>query len=77
MISPAAAAVPSQNPAHSMTKRIRVCSYTAQYPVRWITESALHFTPLSNLFIPTLKRSRVVFIKGCRLLKGKGMFLSS
>ena len=31
----------------------KVCFYTAQYPVRWPTQSALHFTPLVDLFIPT------------------------
>ena len=24
---------------------VRVCSYIAQYPVRWTTQSALHLTP--------------------------------
>ena len=27
--------------------------YIAQYPVRWTAQSALHFPPLADLFIPT------------------------
>ena len=31
--------------------------YIAQYPVRWIAQSALHFLPpLADLFIPTQTR---------------------
>ena len=26
-------------------KKVKVCSYIAQYPVHWTAQSALHFTP--------------------------------
>ena len=26
-------------------KKVKVCFYTAQYPVRWIAQSVSHFTP--------------------------------
>ena len=31
----------------------KVWFYIAQYPVRWTAQSALHFPPLADLFIPT------------------------
>ena len=35
-------------------KKVKVCFYIAQYPVRWTAQSALHFLPsLTDLFIPT------------------------
>ena len=34
-------------------KKVKVWFYIAQYPVRWTAQSALHFPPLADLFIPT------------------------
>ena len=34
-------------------KRKKVWFYIALYPVRWTAQSALHFPPLADLFIPT------------------------
>ena len=36
-----------------MVKGIKVWFYIALYPVRWTAQSALHFPPLADLFIPT------------------------
>ena len=33
--------------------KIKVWFYIALYPVRWTAQSALHFPPLTDLFIPT------------------------
>ena len=39
---------------NSSKKKVKVCLYIAQYPVRWTAQSALHFLPsLTDLFIPT------------------------
>ena len=34
--------------------KVKVWFYIAQYPDRWTAQSALHFPPLADLFIPTL-----------------------
>ena len=34
-------------------KKKKVWFYIALYPVRWTAQSALHFPPLADLFIPT------------------------
>ena len=34
-------------------KKVKVWFYIALYPVRWTAQSALHFPPLADLFIPT------------------------
>ena len=34
-------------------KKVNVWFYIALYPVRWTAQSALHFPPLADLFIPT------------------------
>ena len=34
-------------------KKVKVCFYIVQYQVRWTAQSALHFPPLADLFIPT------------------------
>ena len=34
-------------------KKVKVSFYIALYPVRWTAQSALHFPPLADLFIPT------------------------
>ena len=34
-------------------KEVKVWFYIALYPVRWTAQSALHFPPLADLFIPT------------------------
>ena len=34
-------------------KKVKVWFYIALYPVRWTAQSALHFRPLADLFIPT------------------------
>ena len=39
--------------SNSCKMKVTVCFYIAQYPVRWTAQSALHFTPLTDLFIPT------------------------
>ena len=36
-----------------MSGTIKVWFYIALYPVRWTAQSALHFPPLADLFIPT------------------------
>ena len=33
--------------------KVKVWFYIALYPVRWTAQSALHFPPLADLFIPT------------------------
>ena len=33
--------------------KVKVWFYIALYPVRWSAQSALHFPPLADLFIPT------------------------
>ena len=38
---------------HSKGKEVKVWFYIALYPVRWTAQSALHFPPLADLFIPT------------------------
>ena len=37
----------------NMNYIIKVWFYIALYPVRWTAQSALHFPPLADLFIPT------------------------
>ena len=37
----------------SKGKEVKVWFYIVLYPVRWTAQSALHFPPLANLFIPT------------------------
>ena len=39
---------------HAGGKKVKVCFYTAQYPVRWIAQSTLR--ALEDLFIPTPTR---------------------
>ena len=34
-------------------KKVKVWFYIALYPVHWTAQSALHFPPLADLFIPT------------------------
>ena len=34
-------------------KKVKVWFYIALYPLRWTAQSALHFPPLADLFIPT------------------------
>ena len=36
-----------------ISKKVKVWFYIALYPVRWTAQSALHFPPLADLFIPT------------------------
>ena len=43
--------LPVQAPDPSIKKK--VWFYIALYPVRWTAQSALHFPPLADLFIPT------------------------
>ena len=33
--------------------KVKVWFYIALYPIRWTAQSALHFPPLADLFIPT------------------------
>ena len=37
----------------NISKKVKVWFYIALYPVRWTAQSALHFPPLADLFIPT------------------------
>ena len=39
--------------AYSVTVKKKVWFHIALYPVRWTAQSALHFPPLADLFIPT------------------------
>ena len=41
------------NPHCSVKGKEKVWFYIALYPVRWTAQSALHFPPLADLFIPT------------------------
>ena len=45
-------AEPQSGIMYSWTK-VKVWFYIALYPVRWTAQSALHFPPLADLFIPT------------------------
>ena len=38
---------------YTPTKKVKVWFYIALHPVRWTAQSALHFPPLADLFIPT------------------------
>ena len=38
---------------HCERRKKKVWFYIALYPVRWTAQSALHFPPLADLFIPT------------------------
>ena len=38
---------------HRQLKKVKVWFYIALYPVSWTAQSALHFPPLADLFIPT------------------------
>ena len=38
---------------HTLPDKRKVCFYIALYPVLWTAQSALHFPPLADLFIPT------------------------
>ena len=42
----------SMQSSHCYSKK-KVWFYIALYPVRWTAQSALHFPPLADLFIPT------------------------
>ena len=41
------------SPSRKRRKKVKVWFYIALYPVRWTAQSALHFLPLADLFIPT------------------------
>ena len=43
----------SNNMPAVFCKKVKVWFYIALYPVRWTAQSALHFPPLADLFIPT------------------------
>ena len=45
-------ALPSNCP-NSRPEKVKVWFYIALYPVRWTAQSAVHFPPLADLFIPT------------------------
>ena len=40
-------------PEHIIKVKVKVWFYIALYPVHWTAQSALHFPPLADLFIPT------------------------
>ena len=42
-----------QNLIYNDIVKVKVWFYIALYPVRWTAQSALHFPPLADLFIPT------------------------
>ena len=44
--------ISTSNAGHNK-KKVKVWFYIALYPVRWTAQSALHFPPLADLFIPT------------------------
>ena len=56
MIRPESRRIVSLKHAHdtsTITNNKKGSFYIAQYPVHWTAHSALHFTPLADLFIPT------------------------
>ena len=44
---------PRRMHAYCPLLKVKVWFYIALYPVRWTAQSALHFPPLADLFIPT------------------------